>query len=97
MLLPSTSVWAPPLIHCQADLVLGESGDSLGRLIAFSDTKIAKCINDATDAQAVCNGLVALALEAVGKDNVTAVLARVTHRNRCRMEKRGNLRRVSLI
>ena len=43
-----------------------------------SESKIAECIDDAADAQTACNGLVALALEAGGKDNVTAVLARVT-------------------
>jgi protein phosphatase len=43
-----------------------------------SESKIAECIDDAADGQAACNGLVALALEAGGKDNVTAVLARVT-------------------
>jgi protein phosphatase len=41
------------------------------------ESNIAECIDDAADAQAACNGLVALALEAGGKDNVTAVLARV--------------------
>jgi protein phosphatase len=38
--------------------------------------KIAACLDEAPDAQAACDGLVALALVGGGKDNVTAVLAR---------------------
>jgi protein phosphatase len=39
--------------------------------------RIAQCIDDAPDAQTACNTLIELALAAGGRDNVTAVLARV--------------------
>jgi serine/threonine protein phosphatase PrpC len=41
---------------------------------------IAQCIDEAPDAQSACDGLVELALAAGGKDNVTAVLARMKAR-----------------
>jgi protein phosphatase len=44
------------------------------------DTQIAQCIDEATSAQAACDGLVKLALDAGGKDNVTAVMARTKQR-----------------
>jgi protein phosphatase len=44
------------------------------------ESKIAACIDDAPSAQAACDGLVELALSAGGKDNVTALLARVIAR-----------------
>jgi protein phosphatase len=37
---------------------------------------IAQCLDESVDAQSACDGLVALALAAGGRDNVTAVLAR---------------------
>jgi protein phosphatase len=40
------------------------------------DARIAACIDTAPDAQTACLGLIDLALEAGGRDNVTAVLAR---------------------
>jgi protein phosphatase len=44
------------------------------------DTAIAECIDNVPTAQAACDGLVQLALSAGGRDNVTAVLARVKAR-----------------
>jgi protein phosphatase len=44
------------------------------------DARIAACIDDAPNAQSACDGLVALALAAGGRDNVTAVLARAANR-----------------
>jgi protein phosphatase len=41
-----------------------------------TESRIAECVDGASDAQSACHELVALALEAGGKDNVTAVLAR---------------------
>jgi protein phosphatase len=40
-----------------------------------SDTAIAECIDDAPNAQAACDNLVKLALDAGGRDNVTALVA----------------------
>jgi protein phosphatase len=62
-----------------------EPGDQLlictdGLTDMVNESKIASCIDDAPDAQSACDGLVALALEGGGKDNVTAVLARVKSR-----------------
>ena len=39
-------------------------------------TRIAQCLDESPNAQSACDGLVGLALQAGGKDNVTAVLAR---------------------
>ena len=44
------------------------------------DAAIAACVDDAPTAQAACDELVSLALDAGGRDNVTAVLARATAR-----------------
>jgi len=52
--------------------------DGLSDLV--DEGRIAQCIDEATDAQAACDGLIKLALDAGGKDNVTAVLARVKAR-----------------
>jgi len=41
------------------------------------ESHIAACLDDAPGAQAACDNLIKLALDAGGKDNVTAVLARV--------------------
>jgi protein phosphatase len=62
-----------------------EPGDQLlictdGLTDMVNESKIAACIDDAPAAQSACDGLVALALEGGGKDNVTAVLARVKSR-----------------
>ena len=45
-----------------------------------SDTQIAQCLDESSDAQTACDRLVKLALAAGGKDNVTAVLARTKAR-----------------
>jgi protein phosphatase len=42
-----------------------------------SDTRIAECLDNSKTAQSACDNLVKLALDGGGKDNVTAVLARV--------------------
>lgn len=52
--------------------------DGLTDMVA--DKFIATCIDDAPTAQAACDGLISLAIEAGGKDNVTAVLARASSR-----------------
>jgi len=44
------------------------------------DSHIAQCVDESPSAQAVCDGLIKLALDAGGKDNVTAVLARAKQR-----------------
>jgi PPM family protein phosphatase len=41
---------------------------------------IAQCLDESSNAQSACDGLIALALAAGGKDNVTAVLARAKSR-----------------
>lgn len=41
------------------------------------ETQIAQCLDEAPSAQVACDRLIVLALDAGGKDNVTAVLARV--------------------
>jgi protein phosphatase len=48
--------------------------DGLTDMVA--ENVIAECVDSSATAQAACDGLVSLALDAGGKDNVTAVLAR---------------------
>ena len=50
--------------------------DGLTDMVA--DQLIAACLDDAPTAQAACDELIKLALEGGGKDNVTAVVTRVT-------------------
>jgi protein phosphatase len=45
-----------------------------------TEAHIAECLDVSRDAQSACDGLVALALAAGGRDNVTAVLARAKPR-----------------
>ena len=45
-----------------------------------SDTRIAECIDNAKAAQSACDALIQLALDAGGRDNVTATLARAKAR-----------------
>jgi PPM family protein phosphatase len=52
--------------------------DGLTDMVA--DGQIAQCLDESPDAQSACDGLVKLALDAGGKDNVTAVLARAKSR-----------------
>jgi PPM family protein phosphatase len=42
-----------------------------------NESLIATCVDESASAQAVCDGLIKLALDGGGRDNVTAVLARV--------------------
>ncbi len=44
------------------------------------EPNIAECLDDSTDAQAACDNLIKLALDAGGKDNVTAILAKAKPR-----------------
>jgi protein phosphatase len=48
--------------------------DGLTNMVA--ENYIAQCLDESPTAQSACDGLIALALDAGGKDNVTAVLAR---------------------
>jgi protein phosphatase len=41
------------------------------------ESKIAACLDDSKSAQGACDNLIKLALDGGGKDNVTAVVARV--------------------
>jgi PPM family protein phosphatase len=52
--------------------------DGLTDLVA--ETRIAQCLDESPEAQTACDGLIKLALDAGGKDNVTAVLARIAAR-----------------
>ena len=45
------------------------------------DNRIAQCIADAKTAQSACSELIKLALDAGGRDNITAVLARAKSRS----------------
>jgi protein phosphatase len=59
-----------------------QSGDRLlqctdGLTDMVSDTRIAECLDESKSPQQVCDRLIKLALDAGGKDNVTAVLAHV--------------------
>jgi protein phosphatase len=52
--------------------------DGLTDLVGLD--RIAQCLDESPDAQSACNELIELALAAGGKDNVTAVLARIKDR-----------------
>jgi protein phosphatase len=45
-----------------------------------SDTRIAECIDQNLPAQEICDALIELALDAGGRDNVTATIARARSR-----------------
>jgi len=59
-----------------------QAGDQLllctdGLTEMVSAERIAQCLDESANAQLVCDSLIELALAAGGKDNVTAVLARI--------------------
>jgi PPM family protein phosphatase len=70
-----------PDIHC----VRLQPGDQVllctdGLTDMVGDSQIAECLDDLHSAQTACDRMIELALEAGGKDNVTAVLARTKKR-----------------
>jgi PPM family protein phosphatase len=69
---------ARPDVH----LLRMEPGDQLlictdGLTDMVQDSQIAQCLDESRDCQATCNHLIELAMKSGGKDNVTAVLAKV--------------------